>query len=59
MLSRQQLKRGVFESVLAIVLGVVTGKEVQSAHDLARKALKSKKYRPSNGVIKYVPPKDD
>lgn len=35
-------KGGVFESVLTIVLGIATGAEVSSVHDLARQALKAR-----------------
>jgi hypothetical protein len=36
-------KGGLFESILSIVLGFLTGKEVRSVHELSREALRTKR----------------
>lgn len=51
-------KEGVFESLLAIILGAATGQAAESVHDLARRALASQKRKGINGETEYYPPED-
>lgn len=52
-------KEGLFESLLSLILEQATGETAVSVHDLARKALKSKKISEQPGLLEYHPPEDD
>lgn len=52
-------KEGVFESILTVVLQIATGQQVNSVHELSRRALKAMKVEVQKGLFEYRLSKDD